>query len=285
MAMQKIGVVGAGVMGNGIAQVFAQNGYDVIMTDISEQYTSKGVAAITKNLDRAVSKGKMTEEQKTEILGRLKTSTDVAALADVDLVVESIIEDVNVKVKLFQDLDRICKTGAILSTNTSSISVTRLAAATKRPGQVVGMHFFNPAPVMQLVEVIHAMQTSTETSDAIVELSKKIGKTPVTMKDSYGFIGNRILLPMINEAICCLYEGVTTAESIDSCMKLGMAHPIGPLALADLIGLDVCLHIMDTLYTGFQDPKYRACPLLKQMVDAGLLGKKTGRGFFNYETA
>lgn len=283
MSIQKIAIIGAGVMGNGIAQVFAQAGFDTVMSDINEQLTSRGLAMITKNLEKQVSKGKLVEDQKAAILGRLKTTTDLATLSDVDLVVESIVEDVDIKVKLFQDLDRICKPDAILATNTSSISVTRLAAATKRPEKVLGMHFFNPAPVMQLVEVIHAMQTSQESADIIVELSKKVGKTPVTMKDSYGFIGNRILLPMINEAIYCLYEGITSAASIDSCMKLGMAHPMGPLELADLIGLDVCLHIMDVLYAGFQDPKYRACPLLKQMVDAGLLGRKTGRGFYAYD--
>jgi 3-hydroxybutyryl-CoA dehydrogenase len=238
---------------------------------------------IGKNLDRLVSRGKMTEDDKAALLGRIKTTTALDPLADVDIVIEAILEVVDIKLQLFRDLDQLCKDSAILATNTSSISVTKIAAATKRPEHVIGMHFFNPVPMMKLVEIIMALQTSEEICSVVEEVSKTLGKNPVTVKDSYGFVGNRILLPMINEAVNCLYEGLAKPADIDEVMKLGMNHPMGPLALADLIGLDICLHVMETLYQGFDDPKYRPSPLLKQMVDAGYLGRKTGRGFFQYE--
>ena len=283
MQVNKVGVIGAGTMGNGIAQIFAAAGYDVVMRDIEEKFCERGMKAIGKNLDRLVGRGKMTEDDKNAVLGRIGTTTALDPLADVDIVVEAILEVVDIKLKLFRDLDQICKEDAILATNTSSISVTKIAAATKRPEQVIGMHFFNPVPVMKLVEIVIALQTSEEICSVVEDVSKTLGKNPVTVKDSYGFVGNRILLPMINEAINCLYEGLAKPADIDEVMKLGMNHPMGPLALADLIGLDICLHVMETLYQGFEDPKYRPCPLLKQMVDAGYLGRKTGRGFYHYE--
>jgi 3-hydroxybutyryl-CoA dehydrogenase len=283
MQVNKVGVVGAGTMGNGIAQICAAAGYDVVMRDVEEKFCERGMKTIGKNLDRLVSRGKMTEDDKAALLGRIKTTTALDPLADVDLVIEAILEVVDIKLQLFRDLDQLCKDSAILATNTSSISVTKIAAATKRPEHVIGMHFFNPVPVMKLVEIIMALQTSEEVGSVVEEISKTLGKNPVTVKDSYGFVGNRILLPMINEAINCLYEGLAKPAHIDEVMKLGMNHPMGPLALADLIGLDVCLNVMETLYQGFEDPKYRPCPLLKQMVDAGYLGRKTGRGFYQYE--
>jgi 3-hydroxybutyryl-CoA dehydrogenase len=285
MQISKVGVVGAGTMGSGISQVFAQAGYQVVMRDIADAYVQKGVASIGKNLDRLVSRNKITAEDKDKALARISGTTELAAFADVDLVVEAALENVDLKTKLFHELDDLCKKDAILSTNTSSISVTKIAAATKRPDQVIGMHFFNPVPVMQLVEIVRALQTGDAVCSVIEEVSKKLGKTPIVVKDSYGFVGNRILLPMINEAVNCLYEGLANPEQIDEVMKLGMNHPIGPLALGDLIGLDVCLNVMETLYQGFEDPKYRPCPLLKQMVDAGYLGRKTGRGFYRYGTS
>ncbi len=284
MQVNKVGVIGAGTMGNGIAQIFAAAGYDVVMRDVEEKFCDRGMKTIGKNLDRLVARGKMTEDDKTAILARIGTTTTLDPLADVDIVVEAILEVVDIKLKLFHDLDQICKDSAILATNTSSISVTKIAAATKRPEHVIGMHFFNPVPVMKLVEIVMALQTSEGTCGVVEDVSKTLGKNPVTVKDSYGFVGNRILLPMINEAINCLYEGLAKPADIDEVMKLGMNHPMGPLALADLIGLDICLHVMETLYQGFEDPKYRPCPLLKQMVDAGYLGRKTGRGFYHYET-
>ena len=283
MQVNKVGVIGAGTMGNGIAQICAAAGYDVIMRDVEEKFCERGMKTIGKNLDRLVARGKMTEDDKTAILARIGTTTTLDPLADVDIVIEAILEVVNIKLQLFRDLDQLCKDGAILATNTSSISVTKIAAATKRPEHVIGMHFFNPVPMMKLVEIIMALQTSEETGNVVEEVSKTLGKNPVTVKDSYGFVGNRILLPMINEAVNCLYEGLAKPADIDEVMKLGMNHPMGPLALADLIGLDICLHVMETLYQGFDDPKYRPSPLLKQMVDAGYLGRKTGRGFYQYE--
>jgi 3-hydroxybutyryl-CoA dehydrogenase len=283
MEIRKVGVVGAGTMGNGIAQVFAVAGYDVIMRDIKDEFVARGLATIRKSLERMASRAKITPEAKDAALGRIQTSIDLNALADCDLVIEAILEEVALKTQLFRELDAIVKPGAILATNTSSISVTKVAAATKRPDHVVGMHFFNPVPVMQLVEVIRALQTSDEVCRITEEISRKVGKTPHTVKDSYGFVGNRVLIPMINEAINCLYEGLAGPEDIDSVMKLGMNHPMGPLALCDLIGLDITLNVMETLYQGFEDPKYRPSPLLKQMVDAGYLGRKTGRGFYRYD--
>lgn len=283
MQVNKVGVIGAGTMGNGIAQVCATAGYNVVMRDVEETFCERGMKTIGKNLDRLVTRGKMSEDDKSAILGRIETTTELDPMADADLVIEAILEVVDIKLQLFRHLDSICKDSAILATNTSSISVTKIAASTKRPEQVIGMHFFNPVPVMKLVEIIVALQTSEQISREVEEVSKKLGKNPVTVKDSYGFVGNRILLPMINEAINCLYEGLAKPADIDEVMKLGMNHPMGPLALADLIGLDICLNVMETLYQGFEDPKYRPCPLLKQMVDAGYLGRKTGRGFFQYE--
>ncbi len=282
MEIRKVGVVGAGTMGNGIAQVFAVAGFDVVMRDIKDEFVQRGLTTIGKNLDRMVSRNKLTAEAKDEALSRIKPTTELGAFADRDLIVEAALEVVELKLKLFGELDGIAKAGAILATNTSSISVTKIAAATKRPDHVIGMHFFNPVPMMQLVEVIRALQTADEVVATVEQVSTKIGKTPHTVKDSFGFVVNRVLIPMINEAVNCLYEGLTQPEDIDDVMKLGANHPMGPLALCDLIGLDIVLNVMETLYQGFDDPKYRPSPLLKQMVDAGYLGRKTGRGFFSY---
>ncbi len=283
MEIRKVGVVGAGTMGNGIAQVFATAGYNVVMRDIKDEFIARGLATIRKSLERMASRAKITPEAKDAALGRIEATTEMNALADCDLVIEAALEEVTVKSQIFRELDAIVKPGAILATNTSSISVTKVAAATKRPDHVIGMHFFNPVPMMQLVEVIRALQTSDEVCRITEEVSRKVGKTPHTVKDSYGFVGNRVLIPMINEAINCLYEGLAGPEDIDSVMKLGMNHPMGPLALCDLIGLDITLNVMETLYQGFEDSKYRPSPLLKQMVDAGYLGRKTGRGFYTYD--
>jgi 3-hydroxybutyryl-CoA dehydrogenase len=283
MDIRKVGVVGAGTMGNGIAQAFATSGYDVVMRDIEQQFVDRGLSTIKKSLERMASRSKITAEAKDAALARIKTTVGLGPMADCDLVVEAALEQVDLKVKLFGELDGIVKKEAILATNTSSISVTKIAAATKRPAQVVGMHFFNPVPLMQLVEVVRGLQSAHETVATVVEVSKKIGKTPHVVKDSYGFVVNRVLIPMINEAVNCLYEGLAAPEAIDEVMKLGANHPIGPLALADLIGLDITLNVMETLYQGFEDSKYRPSPLLKQMVDAGYLGRKSGRGFYKYE--
>jgi len=269
-------------MGNGIAQVCAQAGYDVVMQDIDQKFVDKGLATIGKNLDRLVKREKITEGDKDTILGRVSGATDLGAFADVDMVIEAILEEVEIKRKVFADLDGVCKPDAILASNTSSISVTKIAAATSRPDHVIGMHFFNPVPVMQLIEVVLALQTGDAVSTTVQEVSQKLGKSPLVVKDSFGFVGNQVAIPMINEAINCLYEGLASAEDIDSVMKLGFNHPMGPLALADLIGLDIIFNVMETLYQGLEDPKYRPSPLLKQMVDAGYLGRKTGRGFFKY---
>jgi 3-hydroxybutyryl-CoA dehydrogenase len=280
-----IAVIGAGTMGNGITQVLAAGGLDVVMTDIDDAAIKRGVNAVTKSLDRLLSKQKIGEGDKKDILGRIKTATKLDAVADCDVVVEAATENVDLKLRIFADLDRIAKPAAILASNTSSISLTRIAGATKRPAQVIGMHFFNPVPIMQLVELIRALQTSDTTFETVKALTRKVGKTPVEVKNSPGFVANRILLPMLNEAVFCLYETLAKPEDIDTVMKLGMAHPLGPLALADLIGLDTCLSILEVLYDGFKDPKYRPCPLWREKVDAGHLGRKSGRGFFDYAKA
>ncbi len=285
MSIQSIGVIGAGQMGNGIAHVSAQAGLTVVMQDISEAFAAKGVANIDKNLQRGVDKGKMTAEEKAAILGRIRTTTKLEDLADCDIVVEAATENWVIKKQIFETLDKVCKPGAILASNTSSISITKLAAVTKRPEAVIGMHFMNPVPVMQLIEVIRGLATADGIYQAVMDLAVRLGKTPISCNDFPGFVANRILMPMINEAIYTLFEGVATVESIDGIMKLGMNHPMGPLTLADFIGLDTCLAILNVLYDGLGDPKYRPCPLLIKYVDAGWLGKKSGRGFYDYNKA
>jgi 3-hydroxybutyryl-CoA dehydrogenase len=282
MDINTFGVIGAGQMGNGIAQVAAAAGLSVIMSDIKQEFCDKGVATITKNLDRMVSKEKIAESDKTAILERIKTTTDLQDMATVDFLVEAAVEREDLKFKIFRDLDKICPPSVILSTNTSSIPIGRIAAQTSRPDKIIGMHFMNPVPVMKLVEVIRGIATSEETFDITWKLSKKFKKTPAEANDYPGFIANRILMPMINEAVFCLYQSVGKAEDIDTVMRLGMNHPMGPLALADLIGLDTCLAIMETLYDGFKDSKYRPCPLLRKYVEVGWLGRKTGKGFYTY---
>jgi 3-hydroxybutyryl-CoA dehydrogenase len=282
MEIKTLGVVGAGQMGSGIAQVAATRGLSVIMSDVKEEFIQRGISAISKSLDRIVKKGTLQESDKSAILGRISGTTSLADMAKADYVVEAATENEPLKLQIFRDLDQACKPDAILSSNTSSISITRIAAVTGRPEMVIGMHFMNPVPMMQLVEVIRGLATSEETYRATDELAKKMGKTPVPANDFPGFISNRILMPMINEAIYTLFEGVGTPEDIDQVMKLGMNHPMGPLALADLIGLDTCLAIMQVLHAGFGDTKYRPCPLLIKYVSAGWLGRKTGRGFYKY---
>ena len=280
--MRNILVIGGGTMGNGIAHTAAASGFDVTLVDVAQEFLDRAVSTISKNLQRGVDKGKMTAEEKEAVVKRIRPTTDMNAAADADIVIEAIIENLEAKTQLFRTLDGIAKPGCILASNTSSISITKIAAATKRPEQVIGMHFMNPVPVMTLVEVIRGIATSDDTYQRVEDLSKKMGKTPIEVNDYPGFISNRVLMPMINEAIFALYEGVATPESIDGVMKLGMNHPMGPLTLADFIGLDVCLAILRVLEQGFGDPKYRPCPLLVKMVDAGWLGRKSGRGFYRY---
>ena len=282
MTLKTIGVIGAGTMGNGIAQTCAVCGYDVVMQDVSDAALQKGLSTIEKSLSRLVSKEKLSQSDCDAAMARIKTTTDINEMADRYLVIEAASENMDVKLSIFAKLNEVCPERAILATNTSSLSLTRLAAASGRADRVVGMHFFNPVPLMALVEVIRALQTSDQTYQAIEALAKDLGKTPVSVKDSPGFVVNRMLVPMINEAVFILYEGLAQAEDIDAAMKLGAAHPMGPLALADMIGLDVCLWVMDVLHQEFGDSKFRPCPLLKQMVDAGYLGRKSGRGFYTY---
>lgn len=283
MEINTFGVIGAGQMGNGIAQVAAMSGLNVIMNDIKEEFVERGLATITKILSRNVDKGKMTDDEKNAVLGRIKTSVSLKDMASADFVIEAAVENEALKFQIFKDLDEICESGMILATNTSSIPIGRIAGQTRRPEKVIGMHFMNPVPVMKLVEVIPGIATSEETLKVTWELAEKFGKTPAKANDYPGFIANRILLPMINEAVYCLYHNVGTREDIDTVMKLGMNHPMGPLTLADLIGLDTCLAVMETLYDGFKDSKYRPCPLLRKYVEAGWLGRKTGKGFYEYK--
>lgn len=282
MEIKNFGVVGAGQMGAGIAHVAAMSGLNVVMNDIKTQFVENGLGTITKNLNRGVDKDRMSEEERDSILGRIKGSVDLRDMEAVDFVVEAATENEPIKFQIFKDLDEICGPDVILATNTSSIPIGRIAAQTKRPEKVIGMHFMNPVPVMKLVEVIRGLATSDETYEITSALSEKFGKTPALANDFPGFIANRILMPMINEAVYCLYHGVGTREDIDTVIKLGANHPMGPLALADLIGLDTCLAIMETLNDGFKDSKYRPCPLLRKYVEAGWLGRKTGRGFYEY---
>ena len=276
------GVIGAGTMGNGIAQVAARAGFDVVMRDVGQEFLARGMTSIDKSLQRDVDKERLSKDEKRAIMARIKTTTDIGALREAVIVVEAVNEDLEVKTEVFRSLDEVTKTDSILASNTSSISITKLGAITKRPEKVIGMHFMNPVPVMKLVEVIRGAATSDETYEKTRALAEKLGKTPLECQDSPGFISNRVLMPMINEAIFALYEGVATRESIDGIMKMGMNHPMGPLELADFIGLDVCLAIMNVLHDGFGDSKYRPCPLLKRYVDAGWLGKKSGKGFYEY---
>ena len=280
--MKNIVVIGGGTMGNGIAHTAAASGFDVFLIDVSEEVLQRAMTTISGNLQRGVDKGKMSSGEKETILGRIKPVSGDSPLANADIVIEAIVENLSAKTQLFTKLDQQTKPDCILASNTSSISITKIAAATKRPDKVIGMHFMNPVPVMTLVEVIRGIATSDDTYRRVEELSKKMGKTPIEVNDYPGFISNRVLMPMINEAIFALFEGVATPESIDGVMKLGMNHPMGPLTLADFIGLDVCLAILRVLEEGFGDPKYRPCPLLVKMVDAGWLGRKSGRGFYNY---
>ena len=281
--VKEVGVVGAGTMGAGVAQTFAAAGYPVRLRDIGEAPLTRGMSAIKKSLERQVGRGNLKPEDRDATLARISPTTKIDDLAACDVVVEAVLERFDIKKAVMEDLDRVCRQEAILATNTSSISVTRIASTSKIPGRVIGMHFFNPVPMMALVEIIRALQTSEETCAKIVALTEDIGKKARLCKDSYGFVVNRVLIPMINEAINCVHEGLASPEDIDQMMKLGANHPMGPLSLADLIGLDIVLYIMETLYTGFEDSKYRPSPLLKQMCDAGYLGRKTGNGFFKYE--
>ncbi|AZO94432.1 3-hydroxybutyryl-CoA dehydrogenase [Halocella sp. SP3-1] len=280
--MKKIGIVGAGTMGSGIAQTIAQSGYEVILRDIEQDFVDQGLAKIEKNLARSVQKERISAAEKDAVSGRITGTTELSKLADADLVVEAITEQMEIKKRVFQDLDELCSPETILASNTSALSITEIATTTKRPDKVLGIHFFNPVPVMKLVELIKSITTAEETFNKAKEFVEKIGKTPVEVNEAPGFVVNRILIPMINEAAFILYEGIAKADEIDTAMKLGANHPLGPLALGDLVGLDVCLAIMETLYNEFGDSKYRPCPLLRKKVRAGHLGRKIGRGFFEY---
>ena len=282
MEIRRVGVIGAGTMGNGIAHVFARSRYSVVLCDVEQRFLDRGLATITKNIDREVAKNKITASDKDAALGRIEGVTERARLADCDFIVEAATEKFEIKTEIFRDFDRLARSEVILASNTSSISITKLAALTKRPDKVIGMHFFNPVPVMKLVEVIRGLATSQETFSETRNLALKLEKTPVEVNDAPGFVSNRVLMPLLNEAMYAVMEGVATAEAVDEVFKLGMAHPMGPLTLADFIGLDVCLDIMRVMLDGLGDPKYRPCPLLIKMVDAGWLGRKSGRGFYQY---
>ena len=282
MATRTIGLVGAGTMGSGIAQAGALSGYDVTMQDISDQQVATGIKGITKSLERLAAREKISSDDQSSALARIQGTTILEDLSECDVVIEAATENIDLKIAVFGQLDKLCKSDAILASNTSSLSITRLAAATRRPDRVIGLHFFNPVPIMKLVEIVRALQTSDETFTEMDTLTRQLGKEPVSVQDSPGFVVNRMLVPMINEAIFVLHEGLASAEEIDTAMKLGANHPIGPLALADMIGVDVCLFVMEILHNDFADSKFRPCPLLKKMVNAGYLGRKSGRGFFNY---
>ena len=282
MQISNIGIVGAGTMGSGISQVAALTGYDIVMQDVSEDATNRGIGAIDKSLQRLVDREKITADAKDAAIGKIRTTTDLSGLADCDLVIEAATENMDIKLGLFEEIAKVSRPETIIASNTSSLSLTKLASVSSRPDKVIGMHFFNPVPMMALVEIIRALQTSDDTFTRVDELTRELGKTPVSVKDSPGFVVNRMLVPMINESVFILYEGIASADEIDAAMKLGAGHPMGPLALADMIGIDVCLYVMNILLKEFGDSKFRPCPLLKQMVDAGYLGRKSGKGFFDY---